>query len=75
MKQSALIREMAYRVKRAEDRGIQIGMYTAIKLIQDLLPTVAGIGEKRAYEIEQAIIKRLGKLMEEIRNEENKTGK
>lgn len=73
MKQNALIREMAYRVKRAEDRGIQIGMYTAIKLIQDLLPNVDGIGEIRANAIEQAIKQKLFDLMEEIRNEENKS--
>lgn len=73
MKQNALIREMAYRVKRAEDRGIQIGMYTAIKLIQDLLPNVDGIGEKRANAIEQAIKQKLFDLMEEIRSEENKS--
>jgi ERCC4-type nuclease len=69
MKQNALLREMTHRIKRAEDKGIQIGMYTALKLVENILTTVEGIGEKRAIAIEEAIKKRLGELMEEIRGE------
>lgn len=60
---------MMYRVKKAEDDGIKLGMYTALRLVEEVLPTVDGIGPKKAKAIEDAIKKRLGELIEQIRND------
>lgn len=68
MKQNQLLKEMVYRVKRAEDEGIKLGMYTALKLVSDVLPTVEGIGPVKSRAIEQAIKERLGELIEQIRS-------
>lgn len=68
MKKNPLLKEMIYRVKKAEDDGIKIGMYTALKLVSDILPTVEGIGPKKTKQIEDAIMEHLGKLIQEIRN-------
>lgn len=59
---------MVYRVKKAEDNGIQLGMYTALRLVSETLPTVDGVGPKKAKAIEDAIKQRLGELIEQIRN-------
>lgn len=68
MKQNQLLKEMVYRVKKAEDEGIKLGMYTALKLVSDVLPTVDGVGPVKSRAIEEAIIKRLGELIEQIRS-------
>lgn len=68
MKQNLLLKEMVYRVKKAEDEGIKLGMYTALKLVSDVLPTVDGIGPVKSRAIEEAIIERLGELIEQIRS-------
>lgn len=67
MKQNPLLKEMVYRVKKAEDQGIKIGMYAALKLVMDVLPTVEGIGPVKSSAIEEAIKQRLGELIEQIR--------
>ncbi len=67
-KPNPLIREMMYRVKKAEDDGIKFGMYTALRLVEDVLPTVEGIGPIKSKAIEDAIKQRLGELIEQIRN-------
>lgn len=64
-----LLKEMVYRVKKAEDDGIKFGMYTALRLVSEVLPTVEGIGPKKTKDIEDAIKDRLGKLINEIRGE------
>lgn len=67
MKQNPLLKEMVYRVKKAEDQGIKIGMYTALRLVTEVLPTVEGIGPVKSAAIEEAIKQRLGELIEQIR--------
>lgn len=62
-----LPKDFVYLVRKAEDNGIKLGMYTALRLVSDVLPTVDGIGPKKAKAIEDAIKDRLGKLINEIR--------
>lgn len=61
------IDEINYRIQKAEDNGIKIGMYMALRLFDEVIPTVSGIGEKRKLALQEAIIDKIGNLLEEVR--------